>query len=287
MVRSLKFLFALFTLLVAGMANAASTNPTKSIRLNKIDPRAINNVTVAVMYSISGHWHYDSEYIGSWDKFLSLEIRQTTGTQDANGVYRGNFLRLTSTGSTCTSNCTMTIAKTDTRTFAGVSVEISFTVNSNNILHYDSESVAMPGAPAWPKGEDFVQDLNVDGRNATLSGGQYGGNLLSTPPQVSSFFWDTNQSGYTAELWAEGVAPYTSGRVYYDSPNFGSQFLFYVFFDGLGIGHEVYSDHFCTNLVMKVSETWAPQPLRIIDDWGNTVVSFTSNSLRPCYFAAP
>jgi len=281
MSRMLNFLLALITLLSANLASAASTNPSKVLRLNKIDPRTISNVTVEVSYAIDGAPHYDYEVVGNWNKFYSLEIRQTAGTLGADGFYRGDFLHLTSSGSACTSNCTMTITKTEPRTITDVTVGISFSISG--YTHYDYETVAMPGAPPFIYGENFTENLNVDGRGMTWDGYQYVGDILSTPTQQSGFYWDTNQIGYNGEIWVEGFSPNSSADVYYDSPSFGSEYLFGFGISADGIGHGVYQTDDCLHLRMRYNDIFSPQQLRVVDGAGRSV-SFTTNSLRPCSY---
>lgn len=283
MSRMLKFLLALITLLAANLASAATSNPTKSLRLNKVDPRAFSDVTVAVSYYVAGQQYYDYEVIGSWNKLYSLEIRQAAGTLGSDGVYFGDFLHTTSSGATCTSNCKIFIEKTDTRTMTNVMVHISFVING--YMHFDAEVVGMPGAPAFTFGEDFLEDLNVDARNATWDGNTFRGNLLKAPAQVSSFYWDFNQTGYNSEIWVEGITPNITARLMYVSPVFPEKFLYYVNIDANGIGHGVFSTHFCDQIKMRQVDIYSPQQLRLIDNSGNTLLSFASNSLRACNYS--
>jgi len=277
MSRYLKFLIALITLLTANLASAASPNPSRTVKLNKEDPRAMSSVTVAVVYKIDGVQYYDYEVVGDWNKRYDLELRQTTGTQDGFGIFRGDYLRITSTGSACTSDCAIVVAKTDSRVFTDVQFEISFVIDGD--LHYDNESVTIPGRPAFDFGEDFLLNLNVDGRGMTWDGNEWVGNILSVPPQISSFYWDTNKVGYNSEIWAEGFI--SDVRVYYKGPSFPLQRLYNVSANASGVAHDVFSTEDCNIFRMRSDDMFVPQIILVADEFGHSA-SFQTNSLRPC-----
>jgi len=281
MSKYLKVSIALITLLTANLASAFSANPSKTLRLNKVDSRIFHNVTVAVSYSISGHRHTDSELIGDWANASELVIRQTAGSQDSNGVYHGDFLQRTSVGSACSSNCTLTITKTDTRIFTDVEVEISFTVGGSSLVHYDWEAVAIPGTLAFTVGEDFLQNLDVDGRGASWNGYNYVGNLLKTPTQISSFFWGSNGVTKDSEVWAEGFTPFANVQVIYDSPVYGAQLLYPATADANGIVHGVFTG--CSGFLMRLEDSFHPQAIRVVDSAGRSA-SLTVNSIKACSY---
>jgi hypothetical protein len=273
---------AVSTFLISGLAAAAS----KVVQFNKLDPRELTAVTLEVNYKIDGEPHYDFEVLGDWDRSYELEIRQTAGTF-SDGQYIGDFLHITSSNASCTGNCPIKVTQTEPRAITEVTVHIWFMAWGG--VHYDYEDVAVPGAPPFASGSsNYLQTLNVDATSGSTSfdGEKWVGNILSTPPQISSFYWNLNSQlqirALEKDIWGAGFTPNTNTKLWYDRPGFASQLLLQSTSDSRGIVHLLDGDT-CFGPIMRVQDSGS-QHLRLVGADGK-VATLDTNQLRPCQYS--
>ncbi len=269
-----------------GLASTPSSTPLKGVIIQKLDPRAITDVTVEVTYDIAGQQYYDYENIGTWNQDYNLVIQQTAGT--FNGTeFVGNFLA-TQGSSACSSPCRINITQTDSRTITNL--RIDFWMIAAGYVHHDYEYTELPAAGTPTYGEasdDFVTlDMNATIPGLTFDGSEWVGNFLYTPAQISSFYFALGnfEVPYEEDIWGAGFTPNSGVTIYYNSPNFGAEFIGNALTDATGIAHDTQNLLQCTDLKMKLAETESPQTITMIDTTGKSGTVIT-NLVRACSYA--
>jgi hypothetical protein len=153
---------------------------TPGIAINKIDPRAISNLQVAIWFEVDGEKHYDFEDCGDFSNDINLVLDGRGGTwNEAGAQWTGNFLAhawiAPPVGTTGPAKvyAACRIRKLDPRVIRNVSISALFSIDG--VEHF---------APLVNVGDfptDGVLELNLESRAATLQGVKWIDSLRPVP----------------------------------------------------------------------------------------------------------
>ena len=110
-------------------------NPSlPTIKIRKVDPRAISNLKLTVQFKISGQSHYATYKIGNWADIKDLKLIATGGKWDGKN-FVGGFLQLTKSSAGAPE---ARIAKYDPRQITNFRLTADFTIDGKP--HHDGSA---------------------------------------------------------------------------------------------------------------------------------------------------